>query len=155
MLEMMIRSHTYRKGAVETLQSVDGVSGHMGIVGSIVKICEGMKDEGSAGQTVRALEAVIKGAEQKGDKEVVRKLLMLCADMHTKSGNVEQAIAMLEKLVVGGNKDPSIVAQLVRSCSEMDPAKAEKYVGLLPEIDSGDLDVQELEQFQSLAPQVN
>mmetsp|Transcript_4692 Transcript_4692/g.11857 ORF Transcript_4692/g.11857 Transcript_4692/m.11857 type:complete len:677 (+) Transcript_4692:172-2202(+) len=142
-----------RQGAVQTLQSIDGASGYMGVVGSIVKICEGMKGEGSGDEVVKALESAVKGAEKGGDKEIYRKLLMLCADMHTKNGDEAKAVAMLEKLVVGGNKDMSIVARLVRACSENDLDKAEKYVGLLPEIDSGDVDVQELEQFQTTVPQ--
>ncbi len=43
------------------------------------------------------------------------------------------------------------MARLVRACSEKDLDKAEKYAAMLPEVDSGDVDVQELETF---TPQV-
>jgi hypothetical protein len=50
-----------------------------------------------------------------------------------------------------GRQDASILARLVQACSEKDIDKADKYAAMLPEVDSGDVDVQELETF---TPQV-
>ena len=58
---------------------------------------------------------------------------------------------MLEQLVIGGEKEPAIIARLVKACAESDVSKAEKYANMLPELDSGDVDVQELESFQTVA----
>lgn len=58
---------------------------------------------------------------------------------------------MLEQLVIGGEKEPAIIARLVKACAESDVSKAEKYAAMLPELDSGEVDVQELETFQTVA----
>lgn len=137
-----------RRAAIETLEGIEGASGMLGVVGSIVKIAEGLKEPQ---EVIAVLERAIKGAEKAGEGVVLRRLLGLCSDMHTKNGDESRAVSMLEKLVVGGEKDKAIVARLVKACAESDVDKAEKYAALLPELDPAEVDVQELETFQTVA----
>jgi len=140
-----------KQGALEALRSIEGSLGLLGVVGSMVKLCEALRDvEGALSVLSSAVQATPSSAE---GKLAARKLLLVSADLRVGAGDAAGALADLEKVVSAGDKDPAVVARLVQVCLESDVAKAEKYAGMLPEVASaGELDVQELENFVRAAP---
>jgi len=135
-----------KKEAIAALESMDGAHRQLGVVGSIVKLYEAVKDEAGALRTLAR-------AAGETDAKTARKLNLLLADMYRKNGNVEAAVSALEKTVQGGDKDPAVIAQLVQACAGLDVAKAEKYAEMLPPFEAElEIDVQELEKFQRAVP---
>mmetsp|Transcript_43530 Transcript_43530/g.102268 ORF Transcript_43530/g.102268 Transcript_43530/m.102268 type:complete len:680 (-) Transcript_43530:72-2111(-) len=136
-----------KQGAVKALQSVDGAYGMLGVVGSMVKLFESLREvEGALGVLARA-------SKEAEGKAATRKLLLLSADLRVANGDAAGAMADLEKLVKDGEKDPAVLARLVQVCVDLDLAKAEQYAAKLPEVEAnGELDVQELETFVRAAP---
>jgi signal recognition particle subunit SRP72 len=136
-----------RAGAARTLESVDGAHRLLGVVGSIVRLCEGAAPGSGAPRPAEALEAALRAAEADGaGRDAVRRLVLLAAEAHARAGGAARAAEMLEKLVKGGDRDPALVARLVSAMAEVSLERAEEHARLLPALDAAeDVDVQELE----------
>jgi signal recognition particle subunit SRP72 len=135
-----------RAGAARTLESIDGAHRMLGVVGSIVRLCEGAG--AGAPRPAQALEAALRAAEADGaGKDAVRRLVLLAAEQHARGGDAARAAEMLERLVKGGDRDPAVVARLVVAVAAFDLDQAERHAELLPPLDddAADIDVQELE----------
>ena len=137
-----------RAGAARTLESIEGAHRMPGVVGSIVRLCEGAAPGAGAPRPAEALEAALRAAEADGasGRDAVRRLVLLAAEQHARAGGAGRAAEMLERLVRGGDRDPAVVARLVSAMAEVDLDRAEEHARLLPALEAAeDVDVQELE----------
>lgn len=139
-----------KAAAIQTLETIAGAYSQAGVVGSLVKLYELVKDQPGA---IRTLDAAAKAMEADKSKEapaLVKRYRMLAADLRMSSQDADQALKALEALVKGGDKDPSTVARLCLLLCQQggDVGRAEQYAAMLPPLAGAeDVDVQELETF--------
>ena len=80
-----------RLAAIKALESIDGAYKLMGVVGSIVRLAEGSKD---SERVIQTLELALAAAQADGaaGKDLIRKLVQLTAEHHSKNADPKKAV---------------------------------------------------------------